>query len=62
MVPVNSGTLIFLLLDIEPARCQNGAVSVGTAVSLSDVAERPTDKAANLSNEDPAALFAEGQS
>lgn len=62
MVPANSGTLTFLLLDIEPARCQNGAVSVGTDVSLSDVAERPTDSAANLSGVIPAGLLGDGQS
>lgn len=62
IVPESSGTLTFLLLDIEPERCQNGTVSVGTAVSLSDVPERPTDRAASLSDGDPTGLLADGQS
>jgi hypothetical protein len=62
MVLAISGTLTFLLLDIEPARCQNGTVSGRAAVSLSDVPERLTDRAASLSDEDPTGLFDEGQS
>ena len=62
MVLDSSGTLTFLLLDIEPARCQNGTVSGRTAVSLSDVPERPTDSAASLSEDDPTGLLADGQS
>lgn len=62
MVLDSSGTLTFLLLDIEPARCQNGTVSGRTAVSLSDVPERPTERAASLSDDDPTGLLADGQS
>jgi hypothetical protein len=40
-------------LDKEPLRCQNGKLSGGgeTAVSLSDVGERPMDRADNFSKE-----------
>lgn len=62
IVPESSGTLTLRLLDIEPERCQKGSVSVGTAVSLSDVAERPADKAASLSEGDPTGLLAVGHS
>lgn len=61
MVLESSGTLIFLLLDIEPARCQNGTDSGRTAVSLSDVPERLTDSAASLSEDSPVGLLADGQ-
>jgi hypothetical protein len=60
MVPCSSGTLTFLLLDIEPARCQNGVASGGIAVSLSDVAERPAARAASLSVAAPTGLLADG--
>lgn len=62
MVLESSEILTFLLLDIEPARCQNGTDSGRTAVSLSDVPERPTDRAASLSDDSPAGLLADGQS
>ena len=61
MVPDSSGTLTFRLLDIEPARCQKGTVSGKVAVSLRDVLERPTDRAASFSDGDPTGLFADGQ-
>jgi len=68
MVFPSSGTLTFLLLDNEPARCQKGRlVSDKTAVSLREVEERPTARAASLSEEwlgldSPTGLLAEGQS
>lgn len=67
MVFPSSGTLTFLRLDNEPARCQNGTLSGKTAVSLREVEERPTARAASLSEEvfvfdSPTGLFAKGQS
>jgi len=68
MVFPSSGTLTFLLLDNEPARCQKGRLVSGrTAVSLREVEERPTARAASLSEERlgfdrPTGLLAEGQS
>lgn len=47
----NSGTLTFRRLDSEPLRCQNGRFSRGTAVSLSEVGDRPIDRADNLSSD-----------
>lgn len=49
MVLESSGTLTFLRLDKEPPLCQNGTTSFATAVSLSEVVERPADKAMDLS-------------
>lgn len=49
MVLPSSGTLTFLLRDKDPARCQKGTLSGNAAVSLSEVVERATDKAASLS-------------
>lgn len=51
MVPPSSGTLIFRRLDSEPLRCQKGTDSSGTAVSLSEVGERPMDSAVSLSED-----------
>lgn len=67
MVLPSSGTLTFLLLDNDPLRCQNGTLSGKTAVSLSEVEDRPTDSAASLSEEllafdSPTGLFADGHS
>jgi hypothetical protein len=69
MVFPSSGTLTFLLLDKEPVRCQKGTLSGTTAVSLSEVEERPTARAASFSveadvsfNPTPTGLFAAGQS
>lgn len=67
MVLPSSGTLIFRLLDNELARCQNGRLSDGTAVSLREVDDRPTERAASLSEEVfgldwPTGLFDDGQS
>jgi hypothetical protein len=47
----SSGTLTLRLLDKEPLRCQKGRLSAGTAVSLSEVGERPIDKADSLSED-----------
>jgi hypothetical protein len=51
IVAVSSVMLTFLLLDNEPVRCQKGVLSDRTAVSLREVADRPADKAAILSEE-----------
>jgi hypothetical protein len=51
IVAVSSVMLTFLLLDNEPVRCQKGVLSDSTAVSLREVADRPADKAAILSEE-----------
>lgn len=50
MLP-SSGTLIFRLLDRELLRCQKGTGSGKTAVSLSEVEERPIDRANCLSDD-----------
>ena len=63
MLP-SSGTLIFRRLASEPLRCQNGTDSDGTAVSLSEVGERPIDRALSLSEDrvgrGPTGLLVEG--
>jgi hypothetical protein len=51
IVPPSSGTLTFRRLDSEPLRCQKGTLSAGTAVSLSEVGERPIDRADSLSED-----------
>ena len=62
IVAVSSVMLTFLLLDNEPVRCQKGVLSDNTAVSLREVADRPADRAAILSEGFPMGLLAEGQS
>jgi hypothetical protein len=67
MVLPSSGTLTLRLLANEPVRCQNGTVSGNTAVSLSEVEERPTARAASLSKDElsfvpPTGLRDAGQS
>lgn len=68
MVFPSSGTLTFLLLDKDPVRCQKGKLLSGnTAVSLREVAERPAERAASLSEDSgcfgsPTGLLADGQS
>lgn len=48
-VPPSSGTLIFRRLASELPRCQNGTESGLAAVSLSEVGERPIERAVSLS-------------
>lgn len=48
----SSGTLTLRRLANEPVRCQNGTLSGNTAVSLSEVEERPTERAASLSKDE----------
>lgn len=52
MVLPSSGTLTFLRRDNDPARAQNGTLSGNTAVSLREVEDRPTERAASLSEVD----------
>lgn len=67
MVLPSSGTLTFRRLANELVRCQNGTLSDNTAVSLSEVEERPTARAASLSKDEldfdpPTGLRDAGQS
>ncbi len=67
MVFPSSGTLIFRLLARLVPRCQNGALSGRMAVSLSEVEDRATERAASFSDEVlgleyPTGLFLAGQS
>ena len=63
----SSGTLTFIRLDKEPVHCQNSILSGNTAVSLSEVGDRPTDRAASLSVDElnfvvPSGLLDDGRS
>lgn len=63
----SSGTLTLRLLANEPVRCQNGTLSGRTAVSLSEVEDRPAERAASLSKDElnfamPTGLLDAGQS
>jgi hypothetical protein len=67
MVFPSSGTLTLRRLANALERCQNGTLSGNTAVSLSEVEERPTERAAILSKEElfltwPTGLLDDGQS
>jgi hypothetical protein len=50
-VPPSSGTLILRRLASELPRCQNGTASGLAAVSLSEVGERPIERAVSLSED-----------
>jgi hypothetical protein len=52
MVFPSSGTLTLRRLANALERCQNGTLSGNTAVSLSEVEERPTERAEILSKEE----------
>jgi hypothetical protein len=52
MVFPSSGTLTLRRLANEPERCQKGTLSGRTAVSLSEVDDRPTERAASLSKDE----------
>jgi hypothetical protein len=63
----SSGTLTLRRLANALVRCQNGTLSGRTAVSLNEVEERPTERAAILSKEvlffcSPTGLLEAGQS
>jgi hypothetical protein len=45
----SSGTLTLRRLDSDPLRCQKGMLSGGTEVSLSEVGDRPIDRADSFS-------------
>jgi hypothetical protein len=67
MVLPSSGTLTLRRRANALLRCQNGTLSGSTAVSLSEVEERPTERAEILSKEElflgcPTGLLEEGQS
>lgn len=67
MVFPSSGTLTLRRLANALVRCQKGTLSGRTAVSLSEVDERPTERAAILSAEavflgTPTGLLDAGQS
>jgi hypothetical protein len=52
MVFPSSGTLTLRRLANALVRCQNGTLSGNTAVSLNEVEERPTERAAVLSKDE----------
>jgi hypothetical protein len=63
----SSGTLTLRRRASEPVRCQNGTLSGRTAVSLREVEERATERAAILSKDGldfwcPRGLLDAGQS
>jgi hypothetical protein len=67
MVFPSSGTLTLRRRANPLLRCQNGTLSGSTAVSLKEVEERPTERAASLSEEEaflscPTGLLEAGQS
>jgi hypothetical protein len=67
MVLPSSGTLTLRRRANPLLRCQNGTLSGSTAVSLKEVEERPTDRAASLSEVEvflgcPTGLLEAGQS